>query len=117
MQAWEDGGYSDDMTAASVCNEARLRIACPASAVFLQTIEPTFTLSRYWSYLRRCALAAPLLRLWPGFSSCWNYAYKLWGLRLQVTGAACLFLLLSPVCGHRAPVPGRATPNFVPPAT
>jgi hypothetical protein len=53
LQAWEDGGYSDDMIATARCNELSLRIGSPASAVFAQTIEKGTTVHDHWDYLRR----------------------------------------------------------------
>lgn len=35
-QAWEDGGYSDDLTVASQCTEQGLVIYCPSYAIFPQ---------------------------------------------------------------------------------
>jgi hypothetical protein len=53
MQAWEDGGYSDDMTATALCNKHGLNICSPASAVFAQHIDKTACLHAHWEYLRR----------------------------------------------------------------
>ena len=36
VQAWEDGGYSDDLTVASKCTELQLPIYCPGYAIFPQ---------------------------------------------------------------------------------
>ncbi len=36
LQAWEDGGYSDDLTVASKCTELQLPIYCPGYAIFPQ---------------------------------------------------------------------------------
>ena len=35
-QAWEHGGYSDDLIVAAQCNRHGLRILCPAFALFPQ---------------------------------------------------------------------------------
>lgn len=53
MQAWQDGGYSDDLTAAARCTHHSLKIYCPSSAVFVQRLEREMTFQRYWNYLRR----------------------------------------------------------------
>lgn len=37
-QAWSEGGYSDDLIVAAKCGEAGLRVLCPSSAVFRQTL-------------------------------------------------------------------------------
>ena len=36
MQAWREGGYSDDLIVAAKCAEQGLKILCPSSAVFPQ---------------------------------------------------------------------------------
>lgn len=36
VQAWEEGGYSDDLTVASKCTEQGLVIYCPSYAIFPQ---------------------------------------------------------------------------------
>lgn len=36
LQAWQDGGYSDDLTVASKCTELQLPIYCPGYAIFPQ---------------------------------------------------------------------------------
>ena len=36
MQAWREGGYSDDLIVAAKCAEHELKIVCPSSAVFPQ---------------------------------------------------------------------------------
>ena len=53
MQAWSEGGYSDDLIVASCCGEHRLRILCPPSAIFPQPLEGDVSWGRYWNYLRR----------------------------------------------------------------
>lgn len=35
-QAWREGGYSDDLTVASVCKQQQLKILCPSFAIFPQ---------------------------------------------------------------------------------
>ena len=56
MQAWEEGGYSDDMTATSLCGKHGLSICSPPSAVFAQAIDANASAGIHWEYLRRCAL-------------------------------------------------------------
>ncbi|KAK9864087.1 hypothetical protein WJX84_002864 [Apatococcus fuscideae] len=53
IQAWQDGGYSDDLTAASVCNQHGLQILCPSSAIFPQHLQGPTTIGQWWNYLRR----------------------------------------------------------------
>lgn len=36
LQAWQDGGYSDDLTVASKCTELGLLIYCPGYSIFPQ---------------------------------------------------------------------------------
>jgi hypothetical protein len=36
VQAWSDGGYSDDLTVASQCTEQQLTIYCPGYSIFPQ---------------------------------------------------------------------------------
>ncbi|EIE26447.1 hypothetical protein COCSUDRAFT_58985 [Coccomyxa subellipsoidea C-169] len=36
MHSWSQGGYSDDLTVASVCSERGLQILCPSFAIFPQ---------------------------------------------------------------------------------
>lgn len=55
MQAWEEGGYSDDMTATAKCSQHRLRVVSPPSAVFVQRIRGQTGFAEHWGYLRRCA--------------------------------------------------------------
>lgn len=40
-QAWEDGGYSDDLIVASTCSQHGLTILCPSFAVFPQRYDST----------------------------------------------------------------------------
>lgn len=53
VKAWADGGYSDDLIVAAKCSEAGLKIHCPSSAIFRQTLPADTTWSLYWNYLRR----------------------------------------------------------------
>ena len=53
MQAWSEGGYSDDLIVASRCGERGLRVGCPSSALFPQLLGGALSLRRYWNYLRR----------------------------------------------------------------
>jgi hypothetical protein len=55
LQAWEEGGYSDDMTATAKCSQHQLRVISPSSAVFVQRIEKGTSFAEHWDYLRRCA--------------------------------------------------------------
>lgn len=43
VQAWEDGGYSDDLTVASKCTELQLPIYCPGYAIFPQWCASGFS--------------------------------------------------------------------------
>lgn len=36
LSSWADGGYSDDLTVASKCNEAGKKVWCPSYAIFPQ---------------------------------------------------------------------------------
>lgn len=36
MQAWREGGYSDDLIVAAKCAEHELKILCPSGAIFPQ---------------------------------------------------------------------------------
>eukprot|EP00892_Ulva_mutabilis_P006895 jgi/Ulvmu1/4578/UM002_0307.1 len=53
LQAWQRGGYSDDMTAAAFCAANKLRIHSPPSAVFLQCVDASTSLADCWNYIRR----------------------------------------------------------------
>lgn len=53
MQAWSDGGYSDDLIVAAKCAEHRLKILCPSGASFPQRLEARYSWRQYWNYLRR----------------------------------------------------------------
>lgn len=53
LQAWREGGYSDDLTLASQCTQHGLAIAVPSFAVFPQWLEASYSWPRYWNYLRR----------------------------------------------------------------
>ncbi|KAL6776996.1 hypothetical protein ACKKBF_B19795 [Auxenochlorella protothecoides x Auxenochlorella symbiontica] len=54
LEAWRDGGYSDDLITASLCGERGLGIICPPYAVFPQRM-PTRCggAGAWWYYLRR----------------------------------------------------------------
>ncbi len=53
VQAWRNGGYSDDMLLAAKCSEAKLAIAAPSHALFAQWLPQYVSLGAYWNYLRR----------------------------------------------------------------
>lgn len=36
LQAWREGGYSDDLIVAAKCTEHTLKILCPSAAIFPQ---------------------------------------------------------------------------------
>ena len=45
MQAWREGGYSDDLIVAAKCAEHGLKILCPSSAIFPQRCRDPFCMS------------------------------------------------------------------------
>lgn len=53
LQAWQDGGYSDDLTVASKCTELGLVIYCPGYSIFPQWLDGAYSPRRWWNYLRR----------------------------------------------------------------
>lgn len=53
LEAWGQGGYSDDLTVASACTEFGLHIHCPSYALFPQWMECALTMRQWWNYLRR----------------------------------------------------------------
>ncbi|KAK9804057.1 hypothetical protein WJX73_000030 [Symbiochloris irregularis] len=53
LQAWRNGGYSDDLTVAAVCSQQQLKILCPSFAIFPQWLDADMPWRRYWNYLRR----------------------------------------------------------------
>ncbi|CAD7697953.1 unnamed protein product [Ostreobium quekettii] len=53
LEAWTDGGYSDDLIVAAKCSEHNLRIAAPLTAVFPQRLDAVCSWSSFWNYLRR----------------------------------------------------------------
>ncbi|BDA40970.1 hypothetical protein COCOBI_01-6250 [Coccomyxa sp. Obi] len=53
IHSWSQGGYSDDLTVASICSEKGLQILCPSFAIFPQWLERECSPGRFWNYLRR----------------------------------------------------------------
>lgn len=53
LQAWSDGGYSDDLTVASQCTGQQLTIYCPGYSIFPQWLDGSYPPRRWWNYLRR----------------------------------------------------------------
>lgn len=53
LAAWADGGYSDDLTLAARCTQLGLLVMCPPHAIYPQWLEGSYSLRRYWNYLRR----------------------------------------------------------------
>ena len=53
VRAWRDGGYSDDLIAASYCTGRGLPIACPSTAILLQPLRGDWSFARFWNYLHR----------------------------------------------------------------
>lgn len=53
MQAWQEGGYSDDLIVAAKCAQHKLKILCPSGAIFPQRLEARYSWKQYWNYLRR----------------------------------------------------------------
>ncbi|KAF5834628.1 nucleotide-diphospho-sugar transferase [Dunaliella salina] len=53
LQAWLDGGYSDDLILAAQCGKQGLAVATPSFAIFPQRLEKDVSWRKYWSYLRR----------------------------------------------------------------
>uniref|UniRef100_A0A7S3VJX6 ceramide glucosyltransferase n=1 Tax=Dunaliella tertiolecta TaxID=3047 RepID=A0A7S3VJX6_DUNTE len=53
LQAWLDGGYSDDLILAAQCGKQGLAVATPSFAIFPQRLEKDVSWSKYWNYLRR----------------------------------------------------------------
>jgi hypothetical protein len=59
LSAYRNGGYSDDLILASICNKTGRAIACPAQALFVNYMDPTGSTAKYWNYLRRQLYAPP----------------------------------------------------------
>ncbi|CAL5219139.1 g915 [Coccomyxa viridis] len=53
LAAWNQGGYSDDLTVASKCAEHRLSILCPSYAVLPQWLDTSCSARQFWNYQRR----------------------------------------------------------------
>ncbi|UPR04637.1 hypothetical protein HOP50_17g79810 [Chloropicon primus] len=53
VSSWENGGYSDDLIASSVCQANGLTIMCNPSNVLIQRIPKRTTLKQYWNYMSR----------------------------------------------------------------
>ena len=51
--AYRDGGYSDDLILAALCDERGETVGCPFEAVFPQRLDASLTIPRWWNYLRR----------------------------------------------------------------
>jgi hypothetical protein len=52
IDAWRDGGYSEDFILIALCRKHGRTIASPLSAIFLNRLAP-FSWERYWNYVRR----------------------------------------------------------------
>ncbi|KAK9803983.1 hypothetical protein WJX72_010372 [[Myrmecia] bisecta] len=100
MQAWSDGGYSDDLIVAAKCGEHGLQILCPSFSILPQWLEGECGLRRYWNYLRRQlyvmdTYASPLNRR-INHSMMVVHAYLSWAFVLPATTAGlriCLWVL------------------------
>ncbi|GAX79525.1 hypothetical protein CEUSTIGMA_g6966.t1 [Chlamydomonas eustigma] len=53
LKAWQDGGYSDDLTLAAKCSEHKLAVGVPSTAIFPQWLDSKYSWRQYWNYLRR----------------------------------------------------------------
>ncbi|MEW5308162.1 MAG: hypothetical protein WDW38_000140 [Sanguina aurantia] len=51
--AWREGGYSDDLTLASICARDGLAVATPSFAIFPQRLSSSYTWAQYYNYLHR----------------------------------------------------------------
>ena len=51
--AYRDGGYSDDLILAALCDERGETVGCPFEAVFPQRLDPSQSLAQWWNYVRR----------------------------------------------------------------
>mmetsp|Transcript_35696 Transcript_35696/g.67314 ORF Transcript_35696/g.67314 Transcript_35696/m.67314 type:complete len:367 (-) Transcript_35696:249-1349(-) len=51
--SYMNGGYSDDLILASICNANCRKIACPGQALFVNYMDEDISVSKYWNYLRR----------------------------------------------------------------
>ena len=50
---YRDGGYSDDLILAALCDEHGRRVGCPHVALFPQHMPASQSLVQWWNYLRR----------------------------------------------------------------
>jgi hypothetical protein len=50
---YKDGGYSDDLILAALCDEFGLAVGCPSEAIFPQELRERQSLREWWNYLRR----------------------------------------------------------------
>lgn len=50
---YRDGGYSDDLILAALCDEFGLAVGCPSEAIFPQELRERQSLREWWNYLRR----------------------------------------------------------------
>jgi len=53
VSKFRDGGYSDDLILAALCDEFGEDVRCPFEAVFPQRVCETQTLYEWWNYMRR----------------------------------------------------------------
>eukprot|EP01023_Acetabularia_acetabulum_P004251 TRINITY_DN11773_c0_g4_i1.p1 TRINITY_DN11773_c0_g4~~TRINITY_DN11773_c0_g4_i1.p1 ORF type:complete len:520 (-),score=50.65 TRINITY_DN11773_c0_g4_i1:86-1645(-) len=53
LDAWESGGYSDDLIVAGKCSQHKLPVLCPSFAVLPQRLGSSVTWRQFWNYLRR----------------------------------------------------------------
>ena len=51
--AYREGGYSDDLILAALCDERGETVGCPFEAVFPQRLDPSQTAAQWWNYVRR----------------------------------------------------------------
>lgn len=96
-QAWGTGGYSDDLTVASLCTERGLPIHCPSYAIFPQWLEGGHPPRLWWNYLRRqlCVLdtySSPHNRR-TNHTMAALHCYASWGFALPAGAAAARLAL------------------------
>lgn len=53
LQAWLDGGYSDDLILAAICSRHRLPVLAPRHAIFPQMLDRDTSWRQFWNYMRR----------------------------------------------------------------
>ncbi|KAJ1623082.1 hypothetical protein T492DRAFT_845794 [Pavlovales sp. CCMP2436] len=76
VDAWRDGGYSEDLITIALCRKHRKAIAMPLAAIFPNRLSEPVSWERYWNYVTRQVFVL----------STWAFPYHCYlAVQMQVT--------------------------------